>query len=224
MEGTRAVHAAYNSAALLAMAMLGSSACRTRNSERPYDPSTSSGKRASSSAKRPRSNLHTNGESQTIWGPIRKRRGTTCWDAIPTTVPIQAPSQRRTSQLTCRQKLQTQQPEAQQQPCFPILFRKRVAVADRAMHKQLQQQQHTPPQCQHLSRRGAAAPRFQKMKKSVMRKALAQGRVSTEIRSEFECLTIQNPPKFDVKLIYSNFRFVRLMTPWPSGLRRSTQA
>ena len=126
MEGTRAVHAAYNSAALLAMAMLGSSACRTRNSERPYDPSTSSGKRASSSTKRPRSNLHTNGESQTIWGPIRKRRGTTCWDAIPTTVPIQAPSQRRTSQLTCRRKLQTQQPEAQQQPCTPMLFRKRV--------------------------------------------------------------------------------------------------
>jgi len=168
MEGTRAVHAAYNSAALLAMAMLGSSACRTRNSERPYDPSTSSGKRASSSTKRPRSNLHTKGESQTTWGPIRQRReswGSTCWDAIPTTVPIQAPSQRRTSQLTCRQKLQTRQPEAQQQPRYLILFRKRDAVADCAMRRQLQQQQQRTHLPKHrASERQRPGSAFKKMK------------------------------------------------------------
>ena len=77
------------------------------------------------------------------WGhpATPESRGSACWDAIPTTVPIQAPSQRRTSQLTCRQKLQTRQPEAQQQPRYLILFRKRDAVADCAMRRQLQQQQ-----------------------------------------------------------------------------------
>jgi hypothetical protein len=33
-----------------------------------------------------------------------------------------------------------------------------------------------------------------------------------------------NTPRCDIKLIYSNFWNTRLMTTWPSGLRRSTQA
>jgi hypothetical protein len=199
MEGTRAVHAAYNSAALLAMAMLGSSACRTRNSERPYDPSTSSGKRASSSTKRPRSNLHTNGKSQTTQGPIRKRRecrGSTCWDAILTTVPIQAPSQRRTSQLTCRQKLQTRQPETQQQ-LFSHPFSKagRSVLLRHAWAAAAAATTHSSSSMpKHLSKRsaGKSPPRFQKNETSVMgRRSLTL--VCTEIHSKSEMFDIAEP-------------------------------